>query len=179
LAITRSVAIPGAKCASSRSVRARAMTSSRSAAMTRVGARLKLSAADTKALAFMPVFLTRLAASMPEIADALALVDDVETHGGPGALTTLYAPLARALVAAKRMDAQASAALASVVATEERYGSRRVAKPLIDGHRLMKELDLAAGPALGAATDALKRGFRNGTFATADEALQWLKAQRR
>jgi tRNA nucleotidyltransferase/poly(A) polymerase len=143
-----------------------------------LGPRLKLSVAESRALAFMSTLPLRLKAPRHDVAEALEVVDAAEAEGGADAWTDMYAPFIRLMKIVGAVDAQLLASVDDITRTEEKFGARRHGKSLLDGRRVMSELGLSQGPELGVVMDKLKRGYRNGAFTTSDEALAWIKKQR-
>lgn len=148
------------------------------AGWTRLAARLRLSAAEGRTLAFMPVLLAHLATPCADAAAAFELIDQAEREAGEGAWTSVYSPYLRAAKSGGRASAAVIANFDDVTRVEELHGARRRAKPPLDGRRVMSELKLEQGPELGATMDALKRAYRNGDITTADDAVAWLTKRR-
>ena len=135
------------------------------AELLRLAERLRLSNLDGKRLAFFAQGAELLKVStFKQNADLLDVVDRCEQAGGADAWTQIYAPIWSS-------DAGLKAVTLVVDQAELKHGHLRRAKLPLSGRDLSKALGMAAGPEMGQVLEALKRGYRNGEWRSAEEGL--------
>lgn len=133
--------------------------------------KLRLPNHFTKALSCLNRFSSQ-APGFASQADYMAYTDQCEAVLGKGSFMPFYGPL---WLIAHRQDSALLALAEKALKTEELKRHIRLATMPLSSETVMTELALDPGPALGATLQALKEGFRNELWYSAEEGIRYIK----
>ena len=146
-----------------------------SKAWTDLAMRLRLPKTEVRAFMWFPLLLDRLKGLGNERADQLLLCEESDHHAGPDSCRVFYGPILEALAKAGQPEAKAiSSPLASLVATDTKWGHLRHNAPPVSGKEAMTALGIAQGPLLGELLSKLRRAYLNGEWSEHAQGLKIL-----
>ncbi len=144
--------------------------------ITPIGARLRLPIEEITRTKAALSGIHRLKKVGNTTTNAMDFVDFTDQHGGELAFTDAFLLLWNVWFSASNQE-ELQVALKFVNEVEETKGYLRRAKMPINGHDVMKHLDLPAGQELGRQLGSLKAAFRNEEWKTRREGFSWLDRQ--